>query len=249
MLKKEISAVFIFLILTAVMLFIAAGTAFGVQKFFAKKITAVYKNIKIASDGKYLKAPAEAFILKDKNIVMVPIRTIAEAVGEPVVWDPVSSTIYVGSVVKPEDKTFKSKFDYLENLTVLRNVGDFAVVKSREVRIARVPFSHVVAVNLEPREKAEFVLELWGKYSEIEGYVGIDDITRDSSSVIDLTILKGNEEIQKIEGIAPAEQPKYLKLSIPMGTRNITFRVECRDQGIGDYSKITFALAEIKFYQ
>jgi len=243
------TGIFLIIFLLAVFVLSLSSAALGGEKFFIKKITAVYRDIKIAADGKYLKVPAEPFLLKDKNIVMVPIRTAAEAVGKPVVWDPVTSTVYVGGRAEPRAPTLRDKFDYLESLTVLRNVGDFAVIKSREVRIARVPFSHVVAVNLKPQKKAEFVLELWGKYSEIEGYVGIDDITRDSRSVIDLTVLKGEEVIHKIEGIKPAGQPKLVKLSIPKGTRNITFRVECRDQGIGDYSEITFALADMKFYQ
>ncbi|NLO90203.1 MAG: hypothetical protein GX088_07790 [Clostridia bacterium] len=247
MLKK--TGIFFNIVLLLVLVLFLSGVALGGEKFFIKKINAVYRDIKIAADGKYLKASVEPFILQDRNIVMVPIATVAEAVGKPVVWDPATSTVYVGDGVVPADPSSKNKFDYLENLTVLRNVGDFAVIKSREVRIARVPFSHVVAVDLKPQRKAEFVLELWGKYSEIEGYVGIDDITRDSSSVIDLTVLIGEEVIHKIEGIKPAGQPKLVRLSIPKGTRNITFRAECRDQGIGDYSEITFALADMKFYQ
>jgi len=228
---------------------VISGTALGGESYINKKVTAVYRGIKIVVDGRRLQAPVEPFILKNNNVAMVPLRTVAEAVGKPVDWDPATSTIYIGRKGKSSVPDKPSRYDYLENLTVLRNVGDFACITSREVRIAREPFKHVVAVTLESEAAAEFVLELWGKYSRMEGYLGIDDVTRDSSSCVDFTILKGEEVLYRSETIKPADPPRQLQVDIPRGTRKLTFRVESRDLGIGDYRKITFALADVKFYE
>ena len=141
----------------------------------------------------------------------------------------------------------KGEENLLKNQTVLRNVGPFFPVGPRDIRISREPFENAVAVTLKPGGKAEFILELWGKYTHMKGFIGIDDITRNSGSGIILTITGEDDLIYKSPLLKPAAPPIPLDLPID-GVRRLTFHVECMEAGIGDQAEVKFITADMKFY-
>ena len=232
------------LIIAAVL---AAGTANGSDILMRRQVTAIYKGIRIIAEGKVVPTQEEPFIKVDTGVTMVPIRAVAQALGEPVHWDGSGSTVFIGTV--PTEKAAASeKHKFLEELTVLRNVGDFVSITSREVRIAGEQFEHAVVCSISDGKTAEFVVDTWNKYSRVEGRFGVEDATRDSGRGIILTVLDGEEVLYTSNDIRPATGAAPFSVDIK-GRRRLTFRVQCFDIGVGDYSEVSAALADVRFYQ
>jgi len=226
--------------------------AYGAVKSSTKNIKASYRNIQIYINGKKLSNKVEPFILTDQGVTMVPLRLISEALGQKVVWDDKLSSIYIGSI--PVDKSAFSVENntepkLLEELPVLRNVGPFYEFKSRNIVIARRQFKDGIAVELENATSvAEVVLELKGYYSYLEGYIGIDDETRNSSTGFILSIYGDGIEKAREGSILPSDYPRYVKVDVK-GVNRLTIRVEGQDCEIGEYERAIAALADFKFYK
>lgn len=233
----------LFLIFTT---FIFSSVAYGVNSF-TKNIKVTYRNINIYSYGQKIASSIEPFILTEQGITMVPLRTVSEALGQQITWDEKTSSIYIGPVTKKLPDTPIIEPTPMKNIPVLRNVGPFYEFKSRNIIIARRQFSDGIAVELENGNSvAEIVLELKGYYTSLEGYIGIDDETRNSSTGFVLTIYGDGIEKAFESLVKPSEYPRLVQVDVK-GVKRLTIRVQGQDCEIGEYTRAIAALADFKF--
>jgi len=224
--------------------------AYGSVKSLTKNIKATYRNINIYSYGEKLFSQVEPFILTEQGVAMVPLRLISEALGHQVVWDEGTSSIYIGTVPDTGTKNSKPlKPTLIEDIEVLRNVGPFYDLKSRNIIIARRQFKDGIVVELKNESSvAEVVLELKGYYNYLEGYIGIDDETRNSSTGFILKVYGDGVE-KSVEGlISPSEYPRHIRVDVK-GINRLTIRIEGQDCEVGEYERAIAALADFKFHR
>lgn len=244
------------LTVTVILSLILGVGAVAASQGLTKKISVIYRDIKIYVDGRELKNGEEPFILKDKGVAMVPLRLISEALGKPVTWVEKNSTIYIGTIPEGVDLNSEMKNSEptpIEKLTVLRNVGPFYEYQSRNFLIAKRPFRGGVAVNLKGKP-AEMVLELKGYYSYLEGYLGVDDETMNSSSGFRIVVYGDDLEKYSSPLIKPADYPRYLKLDV-RGVKRLRITVlreemkAANGEKVGEYENVIAVLADFKFYK
>lgn len=173
----------------------------GVRK---QSVQVTYRNIQIYNGPKSISGE-EPFILNSKGIVMVPLRTILEATGEPVSWDGKNNAVYIGTIpakltnsqVNQTIKTPPSvvKVD-LQDMTVLRNIGPFFQQK-RPFSIVTGKYDKGIGVRLS-EESAEIVIRTHGKYKAMEGWLGVDDETCNSSGAFFFSVFTGPKEVPSV---------------------------------------------------
>jgi hypothetical protein len=214
-----------------------------------KPVTAVYQNIKIYVDGVGL-TDLPVVRLEEKGAVMVPVRTLAEALGKPVVWNEGARSIYIGTPPVSGTVTtapIPTRPVFLEDLKVLRNVGPFYHRQSSNLMVAGRKFTHGVVVELTKGREAETVLELGGKYSLLKGYHGVEDSTQNSSGSYVLAILTDDHEIYKSPQMNPAQYSLPIQLELK-GVKRLTIRAVWVAGGTGDYEQVAMALGDVALY-
>lgn len=158
-------------------------------------ISVAYRGIRIFAGGKIIQSE-EPFIIEKKGIVMVPIRAISEAVGRAVVWDPKNNTVEIRPASSALTQTKPSNFVWLEDMMVLRNVGPF-FRQEEPFSIAAGNHNRGLGVRMTGGS-AEVVIRTHGKYKAIEGWLGVDDETRNSSGAFFFSIFTDNKEVPSI---------------------------------------------------
>ncbi|MGI6685050.1 MAG: stalk domain-containing protein [Bacillota bacterium] len=171
----------------------------------SKILQVTYRSIQIVTGSRKISGE-EPFVLNNKGLVMVPLRTIVEATGEPVTWDGKNNAVYVGTVPTKDivdkgnksintQQTPKIKVD-LEEMTVLRNVGPFFRQK-KPFTIATEKYGKGVGVRLT-KGAAEMVVRTHGKYKTIEGWLGVDDETCNTSGAFFFSVFTEPKEVPSI---------------------------------------------------
>lgn len=247
---KSLKSLLTFMI-AVFLLLLSSAYALAAAQNANKKIAVWYNNLQIFVDGKELATPVEPFIMAEKGITMVPLRAISEALGKTVVWDAKTASVYIGKSPLPtgsREGQENRQPTAIAKTTVLRNVGPFYELKSRNIVIARRQFAGGLIVELDEHECAETVLDLQGRYNSLEGYVGVDDETRNSSGGFKI-IFYGDENEKAARGIIkPSEYPSYLKVDVK-GVQRLKIQVIWQDIEVGDDKKVLAALADFNFYQ
>jgi hypothetical protein len=240
--RKKITVI---TVLIAFVLIASSMGAYGAVKSITKNVQATFRNINIYVYGKKLSRDIEPFILTDKGVTMVPLRLISEALGEEVGWDERTSSIYIGSI--PHIDSARSQYEptLIEDITVLRNVGPFYEFKSRNLTIARRQFRNGIAVEIDNNSVREVVLELKGHYSRLEGYIGVDDETRNSSTGFIFSVYGDGIEKSVESVMKPSDYPRLVEIDV-RGVKRLTIRVEGLDHRVGEYSRTIAALADFK---
>lgn len=245
---------FLFLALTT------AATVATAQDFIRREsIVAIYQDFKIIFNGRLITTPIEPFQVESGQL-MVPLRTVAEALGYQVEWDPITKAVYIEDEYSTGERpVLKPK--YIEELSVLRNVGPFFNLQSREITIAGRKFKHGLVVELERMiplkagEKtennaiglAETVIDLKGKYSWFEGYLGVDDETRNSIGTFVVTILGDGIPLHESKTIKPSEYPLKFRLNIH-NVKRLTLQAKWLEGEVGDDDKLWAAFADLLVY-
>lgn len=228
--RKIILCVLAFLLLTG-------GSAIGQGKWINKKINVFYNNLTVYIDGQRLDTPVEPFIYEGHT--MVPLRALGEAMGKSVAWEAESGRIIIGEA--PVSQAPPAK---LTDLTVLRNVGDF-YEKSGGFVITKQRYENGIAADLDKGSRAEFIVELAGKYQELTGFVGVDDSTQDSSGAFYLTISGDGRVLYGPTKVLPGQYPIKMKLGVEK-METVKFNVEWVQGGVGDYTPVLAAIANFK---
>ncbi|GAW94142.1 stalk domain-containing protein [Calderihabitans maritimus] len=237
----------------SVVLILLMATVAGGAKAVIRQVKVAYRGITIYVNGQPVDSPVEPFILVDEKRTMVPIRFVSEALGKQVVWDSQASAIYIGEppAGTTVEKLPSDSFRFIDDMKVIRNVGPFYQQKTKPFAIAGRLFSHGVAVEIDEKErnKAEVVLDLNGQYSYMAGYIGVEDETRNSSGSFILSVYGNDVELYRSHQIKPSDYPFPVSLGNLENIKRLTIRVEWQPGGIGDYSRVIAALANVKFYR
>ncbi len=239
-----------FISISLLLLFLVIDSAVTAKDVSRReKILAIYQDFKIVINGKLLSTPMEPFQLEN-GLVMVPVRAMSEALGCNVVWEPSTNTVYIENNLNLSEKVVYNP-TYLEELTVLRNVGPFYNLQSRSITIAGRQFERGLIVELADTGKnkenpgmevAETVVDLKGEYTWLEGYLGVDDETRNSKAGYTLTILADGLPLYETKEIKPSEYPFNLSLNVS-GVNRLTIQVKWLEGDIGNDDKLWAALA------
>ncbi|MDN5346872.1 MAG: hypothetical protein PWP65_436 [Clostridia bacterium] len=225
----------------------AGGTPRGSQT-----LSAYFAGIKIYLNGRPINFPVEPFLLGETGMVFAPVRPLAEALGLEVSWDGRARAVYLGE--RPGKSTEQASAttsrppEFLEDLMVIRNVGPFYRLQSRNLAIAGREFGHGLAVELNKDARAEAVVDLKGQYRSLEGFIGVEDETMNSRGAYKLTILTDDVVRYESHLIKPGTYPYFISLDL-RGVKRLTFQVNWQAAGIGDYDRIVAALADIKLFR
>ncbi|MFZ5688139.1 MAG: NPCBM/NEW2 domain-containing protein [Bacillota bacterium] len=221
-----------------------------------KSINVLSREVKIYIDGKQLKSQVAPVILADSGVTMVPLRALAEALGKTVTWDPASFSISISggniSGGTPSQPSVESlRYDLVESLKVLRNVGPFYQQPKKPFYIAGRPFEHGIGVRVDGTSNAEMVLDLNGRYKWARGYLGVEDAARNSSGAFRLEVYgEDTRELYTSHPVRPSQYPFQFTLPSLDGVKRITFRVIWEEGSkIGDEASVLAALVDFRFYQ
>lgn len=223
-----------------------------------KLIKVMYRSIKVVINGRLLNTPAEPFLTEEGHL-MIPARAVGEAIGCSVEWDPETNVVYIiNQVATDRQPASKPAPVYVEQLPVLRNVGPFFQLESRKITIASRPFNHGLVVELVetnnekkqdglPGHYGETVIELKGKYSWLEGYLGVDDETRNSWGSYQLQVFGDDLLMYESPLVKPAQYPVKIRVNVEKVHR-LTLVVRWMDGGLGDYDRLWAAFGDLQVY-
>lgn len=238
-------------------LFFSALEAAGAADFISRQMTMAVGSAVLSLDGQII-APEITCMISPDGVTMVPLRDVAAAMGKSVVWDQPHRTIYLQrSDNLPVNKAGQAndllkadqeeKDAWLEDLQVIRNLGPFFCRESGFM-IAGGAHRRGVAVQLAEKQTAEFVIRLNGAYSGVQGWLGVEDQSMNSSGAYIMTILADQSIIFASEKIIPAALPRYFTAQIAPGqATTLRFQVQWQDSGFGgDAAQLMAVLADIK---
>jgi len=169
-----------------------AGNSTAATKSVKGKILVTYRGIQIFAGGKIIDSE-EAFVLNGKGVVMVPIRAVVEATGKSVVWDGKNNTVEITSGTAALTSQKAKDFVRLEDMMVIRNVGPF-FRSEKPFTIAAGTHKNGLGVRLRGGA-AEIVIRTHGKYKAIEGWLGVDDETSNTSGAYFFSIFTDSKEV------------------------------------------------------
>ncbi|NLL19183.1 MAG: hypothetical protein GX262_09170 [Clostridia bacterium] len=241
-----------------IMALVVGGAVFAQNESREESIKVVYQNIKLVINGRLVSTPVEPFSVEEGHL-MVPVRAIGEALGCLVEWDPDAKVVYLNNEVTRDRQTAPQPIPvYVEQLPALRNVGPFFQLESRNITIASRAFNHGLVVELvEPKDEkkedglpghyGEAVVELKGNYTWLEGYLGVDDETRNSWGNYQLQIFGDDILLYESQPVKPAQYPLKIRVNVEKIQR-LTLVVNWLDAGLGDYDRLWAALADFQVY-
>lgn len=235
----------------AALVLIVAGVATGAARYTPAKVDVVYGDIQVYVDGKKLDTRGvEPFLLADQGVLVVPVRALGEALGKAVTWDEANGAVYLGRVPEqipaPAPPTpAQSAPVYLEDLKVLRKVGSFYLHQERMLYVAGRPFGRGLAVEMAKDGKAETVVDLAGKFSTLQGYIGVEDETRNSSGAFVLVVYGDDIELFRSPVMKPSDYPYFISVNVK-GVKRLTLAVQWQEGGIGEYDRLIAALANLE---
>jgi hypothetical protein len=205
---------------------------------------------KIYINGSLFQPRVEPVVLADQGVTLVPLRALAEALGKNVTWDPATLSIHISSEAPSPPPAAPLRYDLVENLKVLRNLGPFFQQPKKPFHIAGRPFDHGIGVTVDQGAVAEVVLDLNEKYRWARGFLGVEDAHRNSSGAFRLEIYaEDTRELYVSHIVRPAQYPLQFTLPSLEGVNRITFRVTWAEGSkIGDKSAVTAALVDFRFF-
>ncbi len=161
-------------------------------------IPVTYRGIRIFAGGKFI-GGEEPFILNKSQTVMVPLRTVVETIGKSLVWDAKKNTVTITSHPAGWTKPAPVQYVNIENMMVIRNVGPFFRQTGKPFTIAAGTHQKGLGVRLGTGKKeAEIVLRTNGKYKAMEGWIGVDDETRNTDGAFYITIFTDDKAVPSI---------------------------------------------------
>jgi hypothetical protein len=241
-----------------IMLLILGGAVSAQNESREELLKVAYQNIKLVINGRLVSTPVEPFLVEEGHL-MVPARAIGEGLGCLVEWDPEAKVVYFNNEVTRDRQTALQPIPvYVEQLPSLRNVGPFFQLESRNITIASRPFNHGLVVELVeqkhekkedglPGHYGETIIELKGNYAWLEGYLGVDDETRNSWGSYQLQIFGDDILLYESQPVKPAQYAAKIRVNVEKVER-LTLVVNWLDAGLGDYDRLWAALADFQVY-
>ncbi|SEL78983.1 NPCBM/NEW2 domain-containing protein [Paenibacillus sp. OK003] len=199
MLRKTKSFIFGFF----ACLLITGTSAYAMEptmtEIYLRKITYMF-------DGIEKKPPqgSEGFIYQGS--IYVPLRFVSESMNKDIGWDDTKSTVWIG---KSNDD------DYFSHQRPTRVEGDLKF----EIGVASIggtKYSHRGFKVSFPEKGNQGMLQfnLAGQYSKFDGFLGIDDYTKNSSALGALKIIGDNRELLNFMNLKGGDQPKRFEVDL-----------------------------------
>jgi hypothetical protein len=179
---------------------ILAATSAVFAEPVSKQITAVYNGVKLVVNGSQV-TPRDS----DNNIVepfisegstYLPVRAVAQALGQAVDYDSKTSTVYIGK--KPEG----SRSSLTETNYVRTNGASDIKINSwyggKQFSIANKTYNSGIAYGYTPNYAdstgtgAYVIYNLDSQYKHLTGIFGLDDQSKDSGDQGDILIIYGD---------------------------------------------------------
>ncbi|MDD2496671.1 MAG: NPCBM/NEW2 domain-containing protein [Desulfitobacteriaceae bacterium] len=226
----------------------------GAGHLFTRQITVSSGEVKVFFNNKQVLTQMP-FMVDEKGVALIPVRETFQALGGNVVWDKKNNALYIEGIGKPDAdavRAVQTSFTWLEEMVVIRNVGHFYQQPEKNYMVAAGAHSHGIAVELEENQVAEVVVRTNRKYKGIEGWLGVEDSSMNSSGAYVLSIYADKNIVYESSAIAPATYPMYITLgeSNIFGAQTVKFQVKWVDSGsIGTSKELIAVLADFKFKQ
>jgi len=241
---------------------VAVAPALAGTKWTPARVAALFGPLRVVVNGRDWQPEVKPFLLQDRGTIMVPLRELATELGVPVRWDQATGTVYVGSADaaggspagagSSAPAASGSTYVWLEELTVLRNIGPFYQQPRRNFMVAARPFNRGVAVELDGKEEAEVVVDLAGRYQSAEGYLGIEDATCNSRGGATVSFYADDRLVYTSPLLKPSQYPFFVssrQLGGLAGVKRLRIQVRWQEVGLGDYDRVVVVLARFRFFR
>jgi hypothetical protein len=192
--------------LAVVMVF---GTSVVMASTGSNTIEVVFQDLKLVVRGAAVNSPDEPFIYNGRTYV--PLRTVAEALGEEVKYDGDTKTVYVGKI--PVGDTYLSDvepFDTQANLFVDQYgpTEPFTMGGKRYTQkgIGFRGYGSEVSYNLN------------GKYKSLTAKIGLNDATEHRAEPATIQMYSDVDKIFELK-LIPGELPKDVTIDVKSALR------------------------------
>lgn len=208
--------VFVSGILIGMAIFTSVVFALGTEK----EITVNYLPLKFFFSGVEKVPPAgeEGFVYNGRTYV--PLRFMAESMGQPVKWQAETSSIYVGA--QPQD------FVRLNDIQVLSNIN---FISHNDFYIAGKKYSYGMLLgqegsgHLNPGESGIIDYNLRDSYITLQGSFGISDVNvKDNNSKALMIVMGDGKELYRSQLKGPGDQPEEFSLSV-RGVQRLSIKI------------------------
>lgn len=189
----------------------------------ASQIEVYYNDLKFMFDGVQKKPVVNQGFIHN-GTTYVPLRFISEAFGKEVSWDGDNNTIWIGK--KQGESVLLSGMDYARVDGAAQNdyltfdkwnaKDDNKHVYGSELKIAGNAYSHGLGIYLGQHSNGWGSVDynLKGNYTEIYGFVGIDDFSKNSNAEGILRIYGDGKEIYSSPALKGGDEPLRINLNI-----------------------------------
>ncbi|CQR59064.1 NPCBM/NEW2 domain-containing protein [Paenibacillus riograndensis] len=194
--KSFIFGFFACLLITGTSAYAMEPTMAGI---YLRKITYMF-------DGIEKKPPqgSEGFIYQGS--IYVPLRFVSKSLNKDIEWDDAKSTVWIGK---------GNADDYFSHQIPTRVEGDLKF----EIGVANIggnKYSHRGYKVSFPEKSNQGMLQfnLAGQYSKFDGFLGIDDSTKNSTALGTLKIIGDNRELLSFTNLKGGDQPKRFEVDL-----------------------------------
>jgi hypothetical protein len=240
---------------------VAVAPALAGAKWTPVRVPVLLGPIRVVINGTDWQPEVKPFLLQDRGTIMVPLRELTTALGIPLRWDQATGTVYLGATDNSggaagpggsASPASAPSYVWLEDLTVLRNIGPFYQQPRRNFMVAARPFSRGVAVELEAGEEAEVVVDLAGQYREAEVYLGIEDATCNSAGGAVVSFYADDRLIYTGPLLKPSQYPYLVsrqQLGSLDGVKRLRVHARWQKVGLGEYDRVVVVLARFRLFR
>lgn len=194
---------------------VVGALVFGGTLSFAsmgqKNAQLTYSDIKIVVEGSLLEPDKEPFIMD--STVYLPLRTIADALGEKVGWE--NKTVLIGSGSPSLLLT-----DLISPSTSGLETGDALIKVNNNERRGFYATGQKMRSNASMR----FFVQNKG-IKEIQGSLALDDSNPDNIKPADIEILVDSKKVWEVT-LTKGDKPVPINIKLDNSTSSVTFRLD-----------------------
>ncbi len=190
--------------------FVAGAITFGsLGAYAATSIDVDFKPLKYFFDGVEKQSANPGFIYK--GTTYVPLKFMAQSLGQEVEWDGKNNTIYVGK--KPVGATGEVYLTDLENSGT--NLKGNPVNKGSKFEMNGVKYDSSKVLQSEAaKSESKTSYYLYKEYSRLTGVVGMDDGTQKDENKSSFYIYADGKLVYENEGLIKGKEPAKVDLDL-----------------------------------
>lgn len=162
-------------------------------------IKVFFHNIKIRFKGTLVPTPEEPFIYQGR--VYVPLRFVAETLGQEVRWDPATWMVVIGE---------KPSATYLSDLKAYRASDYIWYDDEAKMQMGGKRYLRGIQMTANP-DTEEYDFNLNGQYTRLTGLLGVDDDSEEGAYTV--TFLGDGKPLGTFE-FSKGDLPKPVSLDV-----------------------------------